>query len=82
MTSELKEEIFQNFIYDQNPFRNFLSLVYLENYEAEDNIRSDKQIEKAKVVDRLLQLLGFASPRDETQIKKETVRDNFAERVV
>ena len=39
-------------------------------------------MEKVKVVDRILQLLGFASPRDETQIKKETVRDNFAERVV
>jgi hypothetical protein len=72
LTSELKEEILQNFIYEQNPFRNFLSLVDLENYEAEDNITSDKQIEKAKAVDRLLQLLGFASPWDEMQIKKET----------
>ena len=44
LTSELKEEILHNFIYDQNPFRNFLSLVDLENYEAEDNFRSDKQI--------------------------------------
>ena len=81
-TSELKEEILQNFIYDQNPFKNFLSLIDLENYEFEDNVRTEKQIEKVKVVDRLLQLLGFESPRDETQIKKETVRENFAEKVV
>lgn len=79
---ELKEEILQNFIYDQNPFRNFLSLIDFGNYEMEDNIRTEKQVEKVKVVDRLLQLLGFSSPRDETQIKKETVRENFAEKVV
>jgi len=82
LTSELKEEILQNFIYDQNPFRNFLSLIDFGNFEAEDNIRTEKQREKVKVVDRLLQLLGFESPRDETQIKKETVRENFAEKVV
>jgi hypothetical protein len=29
-----------------------------------------------------LELLGFSSPRDETQLKKETVRENFAEKVV
>jgi stalled ribosome alternative rescue factor ArfA len=82
LTSELKEDILQNFIYDQNPFKNFLSLIDFENYEAEDNIRTEKQRERVNVVDRLLQLLGFESPRDETQIKKETVRENFAEKVV
>ena len=82
LTSELKEDILQNFIYDQNPFKNFFSLIDFENYEAEDNIRTEKQRERVNVVDRLLQLLGFESPRDETQIKKETVRENFVEKVV
>ena len=82
LTSDLKEEILQNFIYGQNPLRNFLSLVDLENHEAEDNLRSDKQIEKVKVVKRLLELLGWEHARDETQLKKDLVRDNFAERVV
>ena len=82
LTSDLKEEILQNFIYGQNPLRNFLSLVDLENHEAEDNLRSDKQIEKVKVVRRLLELLGWEHARDETQLKKDLVRDNFAERVV
>jgi stalled ribosome alternative rescue factor ArfA len=82
LTSELKEDILQNFIYGQNPSKNFLSLIDFENYEAEDNIRTEKQRERVNVVDRLLQLLGFESPRDETQIKKETVRENFVEKVV
>ncbi len=32
LTSELKEEITQNFIYDQNPFNTFLSLIDPENH--------------------------------------------------
>ena len=82
LTDELNEDILLNWIYGQNPLRNFLSLVDLENHEAEDNLRSDKQIEKVKVVKRLLELLGWEHARDETQLKKDLVRDNFAERVV
>ena len=82
LTDELNEDILLNWIYGQNPLRNFLSLVDLENHEAEDNLRSDKQIEKVKVVRRLLELLGWEHARDETQLKKDIVRDNFAERVV
>ena len=76
-TSELKEDILLNFVYGENPFRNSLSLIDLE-----DNLRTEKQIEKVKLVNHLLELLGFSSPRDETQLKKETVRENFAEKVV
>ena len=82
LTDELNEDILLNWIYGQNPLRNFLSLVDLENHEAEDNLRSDKQIEKVKVVNRLLELLGWEHARDDTQLKKDLVRDNFAERVV
>ncbi len=45
LINELKEEIFPNAFYVQNPLRNFLSLVDLERHEAEDNIRSDSQLE-------------------------------------
>ena len=82
LTDELKEEILLNNIYGQNPLRNFLSLVDLGNHEAEDNLRSDKQIEKVKVVNRLLELLGWEHARDETRLKKELVRENFVEKVV
>jgi hypothetical protein len=54
----------------------------MQNHEAEDNLRSDKQVEKVKVVERLLELLGWGHARDETQLKKDIVRGNFAERVV
>ncbi len=48
----------------------------------EDNIRSDKQLEKIKVVERLLELLGWQHARDETQLSNESIRGNFVERVV
>ena len=57
LTSEVTEDTLQNFIYDQNPFNNFLSLIDFENYEAEDNIRTEKQRERVIAVGRLLQLL-------------------------
>ena len=71
LTSELKEEILQNFIYDQNPFKNFLSLIDFENYEAEDNIRTEKQRERVNAVDRLLQLLGFESPATKPRSRRK-----------
>ena len=40
-TTELKEEILQNFVYDQNPFKNFLALIDVANHHAEDNLKSD-----------------------------------------
>ena len=81
-TTELKEEILQNFAYDQNPFKNFLALIDVANHHAEDNLKSDKQLERVKVAERLLQLLGWEHARDENQLKKELVKDNFAEKVV
>ena len=81
-TTELKEEILQNFVYDQNPFKNFLALIDVANHHAEDNLKSDKQLERVKVAERLLQLLGWEHARDENQLKKELVKDNFAEKVV
>ena len=62
LTSELKEDIPQNFIYDQNLFKNFLSLIDFENYEAEDNIRTEKQTGRVYAVDRLLAASLFRVP--------------------
>ena len=82
LTSDLKEEILQNFVYDQNPFNNFLALIDLKNHYAEDNIKSDKQLERVKVVERLLELLGWEHARDDTTLKKELVKGSFVEKVV
>ena len=71
-----------NFVYGCNPFNNFLSLIDVENFQAEDNLRSDKHLERVKVVSTLLELLGWEHARDEHQLKKDIVRDNFVEKVV
>ena len=55
----MKEEILVKFIYGQDPYKNFLALVDRENHYAEDNLRSDKQLERVQVAERLLQLLGW-----------------------
>ena len=81
-TKDVKEEILVNFLYGANPFKNFLALIDVENHRAEDNLRSDKQLEKVKVVNRLLELFGWQSARDESQLSKDSVRDNFVKKVV
>ena len=57
-------------------------MIDVENHQAEDNLKSDKPLERVKVAERLLQLLGWEHARDENQLKKELVKDNFAEKVV
>jgi hypothetical protein len=81
-TKDVKEEILVNFLYGQDPFKNFLALIDQDNHRAEDNLRSDKQLEKVQVINRLLELLGWKNARDESQLNKESVRENFAEKVV
>ena len=81
-TGKLDEDVLPNFLYGNNPFRNFLSLIDVQNHRAEDNLRSEKFLEQVRIVNRLLELLGWQSARDENQLLKDTVKDNFAEKVV
>ena len=81
-TGKLDEDVLPNFLYGNNPFRKFLSLVDVQNHRAEDNLRSEKFLEKVRIVNRLLELLGWQHARDESQLPKEAVKDNFAEKVV
>ena len=81
-TSKLDEDVLRNFLYEKNLFWNFLSLIDVQNHRAEDNLRSEKFLEKVRIVNRLLELLGWQSARDESQLLKDTVKDNFAEKVV
>jgi stalled ribosome alternative rescue factor ArfA len=82
LTKELEEKSLKSFLYGTNPLNNYVGLIDSRNHEAEDNLRSDKQIEKVKVARRLLELLGWEHARDETQLKKDLVRENFVEKVV
>ena len=68
-TDELKEDILVAHIYGEKPYESFLALVDVENHHAEDNLRSDKQLERVKVAGRLLQLLGWEHAVDENQLK-------------
>jgi hypothetical protein len=83
LTTELKEDIFQKFIYDQNPFNKFFSSIDPENHHnAEDNMKFGKQMEKVKIAERLLELLHWEHAMDENQIERKLFEDNFAEKVV
>ena len=57
-------------------------MIDVQNHRAEDNLRSEKFLEQVRIVNRLLELLGWQSARDESQLLKDTVKDNFAEKVV
>ena len=81
-TGRPDEDVLPNFLYGDNPFRNLLALIDVENHRAEDNLRSDKFLEQVRIVNRLLELLGWQHARDESQLLKDKVKDNFAEKVV
>jgi len=61
---QLDETVLRNFMFGNNPLKNFLSLIDLENYEQEDNLKCSKQAEKVALVKKLIEGLGFASPVD------------------
>ena len=82
LTKELDEAVLNNFIYGTNPFYNYLGLIDAKNHLAEDNLRSEKHLEKIEVVKALLERLGWSSARDEDHIVKDDLRTSFAESVV
>ena len=81
-TSKLDPDILKNFLYGNDPFRNFLALVDVRNHWAEDNLRSEKFLEQVQLVNRLLERLGWQHVRDESQLPKDTVKGNFVEKVI
>jgi hypothetical protein len=81
-TNKLDPDILKNFIYGNDPFRNFLALVDVRNHWAEDNLRSEKFLEQVSLVNKLLEHLGWQSCRDESQLGKDNVKANFVEKVL
>ncbi|MFM7983225.1 MAG: hypothetical protein ACKPKO_28285, partial [Candidatus Fonsibacter sp.] len=57
-----------NFIYGTNPFYNYLGLINVKNHLAEDNLKSEKHLEKTEVVIarcvRLVQVLQHVPGHD------------------
>ena len=78
LTKELDPKLLKEFMYNNNPLNNFLSLVDIRNHRREDNLRSAKHLERTALADRLLKALGFASVVDKTKIDRVTLLTNFA----
>ena len=81
-TNKLDGSILKNFLYGNDPFKNFLALVDVRNHWAEDNLRSEKFLEQVSLVSKLIEHLGWQSCRDESQLGKDKVKANFVEKVL
>jgi hypothetical protein len=79
---ELQADLLVEFLYDNNPLENFLSLIDMRNHKREDNLRSAKFVERSETTMKLLNALGFASVVDRRKIKREELLKNWAEKVV
>jgi hypothetical protein len=82
LTKELDQKSLNSFLYGTNPLNNYVGLIDTRNHEAEDNLKSEKQLAKIDIVRALLARLGWESARDEDAIRKEDLRTRFAENVV
>ena len=81
LQKELSDELLKEFMYDNNPLDNFLALIDERNHRREDNLRSAKLLERARLVKEMVLGLGFASVVDREKIDRETFVSNFAESV-
>ena len=82
LTNDLDGKARNNFIYGTNPSYNYLGLIDTRNHKAEDNLKSERQLERIGIVKAVLDRLGWGSARDEDAIRKEDLRTNFVENVV
>ncbi|MFM7981935.1 MAG: hypothetical protein ACKPKO_21710, partial [Candidatus Fonsibacter sp.] len=82
LTNEIDEVVLNNFLYGTNPLQNYVGLNYTRNHEAEDNLKSEKQLSNIAIVRALLERLGWESPRDEDAIRKEELNRRFVNNVV
>ena len=63
LTKELEEKSLKSFLYGTNPLNNYVSLIDNRNHEAEDNLKSEKQLAKIDIVRALLVRLGWPETR-------------------
>ena len=50
LTNALDEAVLTNFLYGTNPLQSFLGLIDIRKHEAEDNLKSEKQLSKIEIV--------------------------------
>ena len=78
---ELDPDLLKEFLYDNNPLDNFLSLIDIRNHDRQDNLRSAKHVERTEMVKKLLNGLGFASAVDKNRIDRDTFVEGFVKNV-
>jgi hypothetical protein len=81
VAKELDPDILKEFIYDNNPLDNFLSLIDIRNHRREDNLRSAKHLERTALAEKLIRALGFTSPVDKTKVDRNGLLSNFVRNV-
>jgi hypothetical protein len=76
-TKELDEAVLKAFMFEPALLRNFLSLIDIKNYDAQDNLKSAQHLQKVELVKNLLFGLGFASAVDGRTLDREALATNF-----
>jgi hypothetical protein len=79
---ELDPELLTEFMFDNNPLDNFVSLVDIRNHEKEDNLQSAKFVERSATTMKLLRALGFESVVDSRKIGRDDFLRRWADNVV
>ena len=79
---EPEPELLLEFLYDNNPLNNFVSLVDIRNHKKEDNLRSAKFVERVETVNKLLSGLGFASCMDRDGVDRDTFVEKWKTNIV
>ena len=83
LTNKLGEAVLKNFLYWHQPVATKLvGLIDTKNYEAEGNLKSERQLSSIDIVRALFWKLGWESGRDEGAIKKEEIKRIFVHSVV
>ncbi|MFM7988349.1 MAG: hypothetical protein ACKPKO_54460, partial [Candidatus Fonsibacter sp.] len=82
LTNKLDEAVLNNFFYGTNTLHNYVGLIDVRSHDAEDNLKSEKQLLKIEIVRALLERLGWESARDEDAIRTEDLKRRFVNNVV
>ena len=80
-TKELDEGVLKEHMFGDGLLWSFLSLIDMNNYKKQDNLKSARHVEKVELVQKLLEGLGFSSPLDDQAMDLKDFMDNFANNV-
>ncbi|MFM7978574.1 MAG: hypothetical protein ACKPKO_04595, partial [Candidatus Fonsibacter sp.] len=82
LTNELDEAVLNNFFFGTNLLQNYVGLIDVRNHDAEDNLKSEKQLQTSRSSGRCWRGWDGTNARDEDAIRKEKGKRRFANNVV